>query len=62
MSQRTFQYGDVVLHLDPAAPAETRTRTDAEAITFISERMKLCPVSRNLTATVQKAIGLRLAA
>ncbi len=54
--------GDFVLHLDPAAPAEEHSRADAEAITFISERMKLCPVSRNLPTTVQKAIGLRLGA
>ncbi|MCT0248343.1 hypothetical protein [Synechococcus sp. CS-205] len=52
--------GDFRLRLDPAVSAEERSRADDEAIAFISERMKLCPVSRNLPATAEKAIGLRL--
>lgn len=53
--------GDFQMHLDPAASPEERGRADAEAIGYISERMKLCPVSRNLPPTVQKAIALHLA-
>jgi len=54
--------GTFVMHLDPAAAVAERSRADADAIAFISERMKLCPVSRNLPATVIKTIGLRLGA
>lgn len=52
--------GDFRMRLDPAASAEERGRADANAISYISERMKLCPVSRNLPASVQKAIALHL--
>ena len=52
--------GHFRLQLDPAAPALERARADAAAIAFISERMKLCPVSRNLPSTVEKAITLEL--
>lgn len=52
--------GDFRIQLDPAAPADERARADDEAIAFISERMKLCPVSRNLPAAVHKAIALHL--
>jgi hypothetical protein len=52
--------GDFHIQLDPTAPAEERARADADAISYISERMKLCPVSRNLPATVQKTIALHL--
>jgi hypothetical protein len=48
------------LRLDPAAPAAERRRADAEAIAFIAERMKLCPVSRNLPAAVAKAVAVRV--
>ncbi|MBC1261995.1 hypothetical protein FQK07_12115 [Synechococcus sp. BSF8S] len=54
--------GDFRLRLDPAVSADERSRADDEAIAFIGERMKLCPVSRNLPATAEKAIGLRLEA
>lgn len=52
--------GSFRFQLDQAAPAEERVRADAAAIAFISERMKLCPVSRNLPATVKKTITLEL--
>lgn len=52
--------GDFRLQLDPAASAEERARADAEALAFIRGRMALCPVSRNLPATVQKSIALQL--
>ena len=52
--------GTFLLRLDPAAPAAERQRADAEAIAFIAERMKLCPVSRNLPATVAKAVAVRV--
>ena len=52
--------GEFGLRLDPDAPAEALARADAEAIAFIGERMKLCPVSRNLPAAVQKSISLQL--
>jgi hypothetical protein len=47
-------------HTDLVVNAQERSPADADAIAFISERMKLCPVSRNLPATVKKTIGLRL--
>ena len=53
--------GSFRLELDPAEPAEERARADDAAIAFISERMKLCPVSRNLPATVKKTITLEVA-
>jgi hypothetical protein len=52
--------GDFRILLDPGASAEESSRADAEAIGYISERMKLCPVSRNLPGGVQKAISLQL--
>lgn len=52
--------GEFHLRLDPGASMEERSRADADAIGYISERMKLCPVSRNLPASVQKAINLHL--
>ncbi len=52
--------GTFTLGLDPAAPAAERRRADAEAIAFIAERMKLCPVSRNLPAGVAKAVAVRV--
>ncbi|MCT0202025.1 hypothetical protein [Synechococcus sp. CS-603] len=53
--------GHFRLTLDPGAPAEELARADDVAIAFISRRMKLCPVSRNLPAAVEKAISLELA-
>jgi hypothetical protein len=52
--------GTFRLRLDPAAPAEERRRADAEAIDFIADRMKLCPVSRNLPSDVAKAVAVRV--
>jgi hypothetical protein len=53
--------GDFLLQLDPGASSEERARADAEAIAYIKERMKLCPVSRNLPTSVAKRIELSLA-
>jgi hypothetical protein len=52
--------GTFGIRLDAAAPADAQARADAEAIDSIRERMKLCPVSRNLPAAVQKSISLQL--
>ena len=52
--------GDFLLQLDPRASIEERARADAEAIAYIKERMKLCPVSRNLPSSVEKQIALLL--
>jgi hypothetical protein len=52
--------GTFRLRLDPAATAEERRRADAAAIDFIAERMKLCPVSRNLPSDVAKAVVVRV--
>jgi hypothetical protein len=52
--------GDFLLQLDPRASIEERARADAEAIAYIKERMKLCPVSRNLPSSVEKQIALFL--
>lgn len=53
--------GDFGLKLDPSAFSEERSRADTEAIADIKERMKLCPVSRNLPPSVEKRIELALA-
>jgi hypothetical protein len=52
--------GDFRIMLDPDASSEERARGDADAIRYIRERMNLCPVSRNLPATVQKTMALHL--
>lgn len=53
--------GAFAMQLDPAAPEQERARASDEAIAFIAERMQLCPVSRNLTGSVDKRITLQLA-
>ena len=53
--------GNVRIHLDLSASPQERSRADADAIGYISERMKLCPVSRNLSTSVQKSIDLKMA-
>ena len=50
--------GDFRIRLDPSASAEEQQLADAEAIAFMQERMKLCPVSRNLPDHVHKRIAL----
>lgn len=50
--------GDFRIQLDPDATPAERERADADAIAYMQERMKLCPISRNLPDTVQKAITL----
>jgi len=50
--------GDFRIRLDPAASAEERQLADAEAIAYMQERMKLCPISRNLPEQVRKRIDL----
>jgi len=52
--------GAFVIQLDPEASSQEQARADAETISYIKERMKLCPVSRNLPQTVQKSITLEL--
>jgi len=52
--------GNFHLHLDAAASEQERGPADAEAIAFIQERMKLCPVSRNLPEGVRKHIVLEI--
>jgi uncharacterized OsmC-like protein len=50
--------GTFGISLDPAAePSEPNSNRD-EAIHYIQERMKLCPVSRNLPETVVKTINI----
>jgi hypothetical protein len=53
--------GDFRIHFDPSASPQEHSRADADAIGYITERMKLCPVSRNLSTSVQKSIDLRMA-
>lgn len=52
--------GGFRLRLDPEAEPAERGRADAAAIAWIEERMRLCPVSRNLPPGVRKHIRLRL--
>ncbi len=54
--------GDFRMMLDAGASPEEQDRADSEAIAYIKERMKLCPVSRNLPQIVQKNITLELQA
>lgn len=53
--------GDFRMVLDAGFSSEEQRRADGEAIAYIKERMKLCPVSRNLPQSVQKQIDLSLA-
>jgi hypothetical protein len=46
------------LLLDPAGGADEQAHADAAAIEYIRERMRLCPVSRNLREGVSKRISL----
>ena len=50
--------GDFRIRLDAAAGAEERQLADAEAIAFMQERMKRCPISRNLPEHVHKRVDL----
>ena len=44
--------------LDAAASEQDRRLADADAIAYMQERMKLCPISRNLPDGVRKRIDL----
>jgi hypothetical protein len=50
--------GDFRIRLDPDAAPGERDLADAEAIAYMRERMKLCPISRNLPEGVRKRIDL----
>lgn len=50
--------GDFCVQLDSGASGEERARADDDAIAYIKERMKLCPVSRNLPHSVEKITTL----
>ena len=50
--------GDFRIRLDGAASAPERGLADADAIAYLQERMKLCPISRNLPDGVRKRIEL----
>ncbi len=50
--------GDFRIRLDAGASVEERQLADADALAFMQERMKLCPISRNLPDGVHKRIGL----
>ncbi|MEB3322306.1 MAG: hypothetical protein VKI81_05735 [Synechococcaceae cyanobacterium] len=50
--------GDFRIALDAAAPPAERALADAEAVAYMRERMKLCPISRNLPEAVPKRIDL----
>ena len=52
--------GDFLMQLDPGASSEERARANDEAMGYIKERMKLCPVSRNLPGSVDKHMTLSL--
>jgi hypothetical protein len=52
--------GDFCLQLDPGASREAQAHADTVAMAYIKERMKLCPVSRNLPASVEKHIEIGL--
>jgi hypothetical protein len=50
--------GDLPIRLDAAASEQERGLADANAIATMQERMKLCPISRNLPESVRKRIDL----
>ncbi len=50
--------GDFRIRLDATAPEQERGLADADAIAYMQERMKLCPISRNLPESVGKRIEL----
>jgi hypothetical protein len=50
--------GDFRIRLDANASAQERNLADADAIAYMQERMKLCPISRNLPESVRKRIDL----
>jgi len=50
--------GDFRVILDAGASSEEQGRADGESIAHIKERMKLCPVSRNLPQSVVKRTEL----
>jgi hypothetical protein len=50
--------GDFRIRLDAAASEQERRLADADAIAYMQERMKLCPISRNLPDGVRKRIDL----
>jgi hypothetical protein len=50
--------GDFRIRLDAAASEQERGLADADAIAYMQERMKLCPISRNLPDGVCKRIDL----
>ena len=50
--------GDFRIRLDANASAQERNLADADAIAYMQERMKLCPISRNLPESVHKRIDL----
>jgi hypothetical protein len=52
--------GEFRIQLDAAASLQEQQLADAEAVAFIQERMKLCPVSRNLPEGVHKRIDLTM--
>jgi hypothetical protein len=50
--------GDFRIRLDAAASEQERGLADADAIAYMQERMKRCPISRNLPDGVRKRIDL----
>ena len=50
--------GDFRIRLDGAASEQERSHADGDAIAYLKERMKLCPISRNLPESVGKRIEL----
>ncbi|MDM7938352.1 MAG: hypothetical protein QUV06_12965 [Cyanobium sp. CZS 48M] len=50
--------GDFRIRLDASASEQERGLADADAIAYMQERMKLCPISRNLPESVGKRIEL----
>lgn len=63
MNERTFQFRLRSSH--PAQPRATQdlvveflADADADAMAYMQERMKLCPISRNLPDGVHKRIDL----
>ena len=50
--------GDFRIRLDPAADPAEQPLASSEVMAFMEERMKLCPISKNLPESVSKTINV----
>jgi hypothetical protein len=51
--------GDFRIRLDPAADPAEQPLASSEVMAFMEERMRLCPISKNLPESVSKRINVK---